>query len=86
MAIEFMGETYEEHHCPHCGEMLTPTLGAPGSGWNVILVCQNNDCEFFKGSPDDIQGKRASNVGCRYAVNPDNGYKPFNLLAWRAPV
>jgi hypothetical protein len=86
MAIEFMGETFEEHSCPHCEVQLTPMLGPPGSGWGVILVCQNNQCPFFAGSPEDIQGKRdESNVGCRYAVNPDNGYKPFNMIAWRPP-
>ncbi|MBN2139601.1 MAG: hypothetical protein JW718_01225 [Desulfovibrionaceae bacterium] len=73
----------EDHDCPYCKKPLEPWVAPPESGWGVILVCNNNDCPFFVGSDKDIHNKRDdSNLGCRYALNPDNGYKPFNLVAW----
>lgn len=84
MKFEYAGIVTEldDLECPHCDAPLEPFLGPPGSGWGVILVCWNNDCPHHKGSDKDIANKRDdSNLGCRYAVNPDNGYKPFNLVA-----
>lgn len=73
----------EKRYCPHCHQELTLWLAPPDSGWGEILVCFNNECVFYKGSRDDILHKSADmqHLGCRYAENPDNGYKPFNLLA-----
>lgn len=73
----------ETHRCPHCQSELASWIGPPESGWGEILVCNNNDCPFFRGSNQDITHKDEDNsLGCRYAVNPDNGYKPFALLSW----
>jgi hypothetical protein len=69
--------------CPHCGVALDSWIGPPESMWGEILVCNNNDCTFFLGSSNELCEQSAKeNLGCRYAVDPDNGYKPFNLLAW----
>lgn len=84
MKFEYAGivTEYEDLNCPHCGRPLEPWLGPPDSGWGVILVCWNDQCPHHVGSDDAICNKRGdSNLGCRYAVNPDNGYQPFNLLA-----
>ena len=78
------GDTYEfeDRICPHCNTPLEPWLGPPDSGWGIVLVCNNNKCSHYTGSADDILHRRDdSNLGCRYAENPDNGYKPFNLVA-----
>ena len=73
----------EQRNCPHCGQPLNPWLGPPESGWGEILVCNNNECSFFKGSPHMIrQTEEESPLGCRYAEDPDNGYTPFSLVAW----
>lgn len=73
---------YQDVICPHCGKPLEPWPAPPGTGWGIILVCWNNKCPHYVDSPDDILNRRdESHLGCRYAVNPDNGYKPFNLLA-----
>ncbi|WP_419787519.1 hypothetical protein [Pseudodesulfovibrio sp.] len=72
----------EDRDCPHCGKPMTPWLPPGETGWGVILVCENNNCSFYLGSESDIANKRdGSHLGCRYALNPDNGYKPINLLA-----
>lgn len=72
----------EDHDCPHCGKPMEAWLAPPDSGWGVILVCYNNQCPHYKGSDKDIVNKRDDcTLGCRYALNPDNGYKPFNLVA-----
>lgn len=72
----------EDHDCPHCNVPLTPRIGPPDSGWGIILVCDNNECSYYKGSDKEIINKRSDcTLGCRYAENPDNGYKPFNLVA-----
>ena len=73
----------ETRYCPHCNAQLEEWIGPPESGWGILLVCQNNDCEFYRGSADDILHKGEDNrgLGCRYAENPDHGYKPLNLLA-----
>ncbi len=76
----------EERFCPHCKSQLEPWIAPPESGWGEILVCNNNQCPFFKNSGDTILYKDEDKpFGCRYAENPDNGYKPFNLLAWVGP-
>lgn len=78
-----MGVKLEERNCPHCGKPMEPYAPPPETGWNVILVCNNNDCPYYAGSPESIENKRCdSNIGCRYAVNPDNGYKEFALVSW----
>ncbi len=72
----------EDHDCPHCKEPLKPWLGPPESGWGVLLVCNNNECSYYKDSDKEIINKRDdSKLGCRYAENPENGYKSFNLVA-----
>ena len=84
MKFEYAGivTELEDKICPHCQKPLEPWLGPPDSGWGVILVCYNNECPHYAGSNNDIAGKRDdSKLGCRYAENPENGYKPFNLLA-----
>jgi len=69
--------------CPHCGVALEPWLGPPESGWGEILVCNNNECSFFKGSPSTIRHtEEGSALGVRYAEDPDNDYIPFSLVAW----
>ena len=73
----------EERFCPHCGSKLETWIGPPESGWGEILVCNNNECRYYRDSKTDILYKdEDKNLGCRYAENPDNGYKPFALLAW----
>ncbi len=73
----------QDRFCPHCGAKLESWIGPPESGWGEILVCNSNDCTFFRTSNTDILHRReGSKLGCRYAVDPDNGYKSFNLLAW----
>lgn len=84
MEFTYRGHVYhfEERTCPHCGSQLEPWVAPPASGWDVVLVCNNDKCPHYDGSSHDIEGKRdGSRLGCRYAENPDNGYKPFNLLA-----
>ncbi len=84
MKFEYAGivTELEDKDCPHCGKPLEPWLGPPDSGWGIILVCWNNQCPHYVGSDNAIANKRDdSNLGCRYAVNPDNGYQSFNLLA-----
>lgn len=72
----------EDRVCPHCSTAMEPWVAPPQSGWAVILVCNNNKCPHYNGSNEEIENKRGdSNLGCRYAEDPDNGYKPFNLLA-----
>ena len=72
----------EDHNCPHCNKPLEPWVAPPDTGWSVILVCNNNQCPHYVNSDKDIINKRDdSNLGCRYAENPENGYKPFNLIA-----
>jgi len=72
----------EDRNCPHCGKLMGPWLPPGESGWGVILVCENNNCKYYLGSEDDIAHKREdSHLGCRYALDPANGYKPVNVLA-----
>lgn len=72
----------EDHDCPHCGKPMEPWLPPAETGWDVILICNSNSCPFYLGSEDDIAFKREdSHLGCRYALNPQNGYKPVNVLA-----
>lgn len=81
--FEYKGVTLEERDCPHCQKRLEPWLGPPDTGWGVILVCNNNECSYYAGSKDDILNRREeSNLGCRYAEDPDNKYVPFALVAW----
>ena len=73
----------EERTCPHCGSKLEIWTAPPETGWDEILVCNNNECTYYRNSKCDILYKdEDQNLGCRYAENPDNGFKPFNLLAW----
>jgi hypothetical protein len=73
----------EERYCPHCEEKLQNWVAPPDTGWGEILVCFNNECPHYAGSPDEIENKGDANraLGCRYAENPDNNYRSFNLLA-----
>jgi hypothetical protein len=69
--------------CPHCNTTLDSWLPPPDTGWEEIFVCPNNECPYFKGSDEQILGKRDdSNLGVRYAIDPCNDYKPFNLLSY----
>ncbi len=71
------------HVCPHCGSELETWIAPPETWWGEILVCNNNECPYFKDSNESIYNKRDdSRLGCRYAIDPGNEYKPFNLLAW----
>ncbi|EPR31412.1 hypothetical protein dsat_1001 [Alkalidesulfovibrio alkalitolerans DSM 16529] len=75
--------TYAERFCPHCGDKLCEWEAPPETWWGIILVCNNNDCSYFKGSNDEIAGKRDdSGLGTRYAEDPKLDYAPFNLLSW----
>lgn len=77
----------EKRLCPHCGQPLEIWIGPPESGWGELLVCNNNGCCYYTGSQTDIRYKDEDNhLGCRYAENPDNDYKPFALLAWMPNV
>lgn len=72
----------EDHNCPHCGNPMEAWLAPPETGWEVLLMCNSNACPFYLGSEEDIAHKReGSHLGCRYALNPQNGYKPVNVLA-----
>jgi hypothetical protein len=76
----------ETRVCPHCGSTLGEWIAPPETGWGMIVVCNNNDCPFFVKSGCSIEHKDPDNpFGCRYAENPENGYKPFNILAWLGP-
>ena len=73
----------DTRNCPHCGEALEAWVGPPESGWGEILVCNNNECPYFKGSPSTIRNtEEGSPLGCRYAEDPANSYIPFSLVAW----
>lgn len=75
--------TYGTHYCPHCGQQLEVWLAPPETWWGEILVCCNNECSFFLNSNNNIHNKRDdSGLGCRYAIDPNNEYRPFNLLSW----
>jgi len=78
-----MGSDEKKFDCPHCGEELQTWVAPPDSGWGEILVCFNNKCPHFVGSATDIENKGSDNrsMGCRYALDPANKYRPFNLLA-----
>ncbi|WP_285905596.1 hypothetical protein [Pseudodesulfovibrio pelocollis] len=72
----------KDHDCPHCNRAMEPWLAPPETGWGVILICNNNSCPFYLGSEEDIENKRDdSHLGCRFALDPGNGYKPVNVLA-----
>ncbi len=73
----------EERFCPHCKQKLEPWIAPPETWWGEILVCNNNECPYYKDSDKTIYNKRSdSRLGTRYAEDPGNGYKPFNLLSW----
>ena len=68
---------------PTASSAWSPGSGPRDTGWGVILVCNNNECSYYAGSKDDILNRREeSNLGCRYAEDPDNKYIPFALVAW----
>jgi hypothetical protein len=62
---------------------MTAWVAPPETMWGEIYVCFNNKCPFYRTSPDLIENKGGGNrlLGCRYAEDPANGYKSFNLLA-----
>ena len=69
--------------CPHCCAPLESWLGPPESGWGEILVCNNNACSYFAGSPGTIRNtEEGQPLGTRYAEDPDNDFTPFSLVAW----
>ena len=69
--------------CPHCGAVLEAWIGPPESGWGEILVCNNNECPYFKGSPGSSRNtEEGQPLGTRYAEDPANSYQSFSLLAW----
>lgn len=81
---EYAGVVTElpDKDCPHCGKRLDAWLAPPETGWGVILICNNNNCPHYLGSEGDIMHKRDdSHLGCRYAEDPANGFKPVNVLA-----
>jgi hypothetical protein len=46
------------------------------------VVSNNTPAPHYHNSETQNNNNRHdSNLGCRYAENPDNGYKPFNLVA-----
>lgn len=73
----------ETRYCPYCGRELTAWVAPAETMWGEILVCFNNACPFYRGSAEDIENKGEANrlLGCRYAENPSNDYRSFNLLA-----
>lgn len=79
----YKGCELEERDCPHCGVRLEPWVGPPDSGWGVILTCNNNSCPYYCESQDGgiLHVDEDIKMGCRYAENPDNGYKCFALAA-----
>ena len=69
--------------CPHCGTVLAAWVGPPESGWGEILVCNNNECSYFKGSPNTIRHtEEGCPLGTRYAEDPANNYTSFSLVSW----
>jgi hypothetical protein len=73
----------QTRYCPYCKQPLEKWLAPPDTGWGEILVCFNNNCEFYTGSKDDIlyKGEDQRHLGCRYAEDPSNNFESFNLLA-----
>ncbi len=76
-----------DHTCPHCDKALDSWIGPPESGWGELFVCNNDECHFFLTSNSSLieQGAKES-MGVRYAVDPMNKCRPFNLLAWMPPA
>lgn len=73
----------ETRHCPHCDCQLEEWAGPPETGWGLILVCNNNDCEYYLSSNDCLVEQGGKDMlGFRYAEDPDNKYTSFNLLSW----
>lgn len=69
--------------CPHCGATLEPWIGPPESGWGEILVCNSMTCPYFLGSNNCLVEQGAKDMlGFRYAEDPDNKYKSFNLVCY----
>ncbi|WP_051444903.1 hypothetical protein [Desulfocurvus vexinensis] len=69
--------------CPHCGQPLKPWLGPPETMWGVLLVCPSNQCPLFQSSNDCVtEFNPESKIGFRYAEDPANDYKSFNLAAY----
>lgn len=78
-----MSDIATDHKCPHCGELLQPWEGPPETGWGLILVCCNNQCPLFASSNEDVTDfNPESKLGFRYAEDPLNGYKSFNLASY----
>lgn len=74
----------EQRFCPHCNEEMEYWLAPPESGWGYIYICFNNQCEFYRGSVDEIEnkGEDKRRLGCRYAEDPSNYDRPVNILAY----
>lgn len=73
--------------CPHCNTELDSWMGPPETMWGEIFVCNNDDCSFYLSSNESLcdQGAKES-MAVRYAVDPMNHDKPFNLLSWMPPA
>jgi hypothetical protein len=72
----------EKRTCPHCRTELEPWEAAPETGWGLLMVCNNNGCEFFRGSKESIEQQGGSKRGYRYAEDPDKNNDPLALVCW----
>lgn len=73
----------DNRQCPHCNCTLDPWIGPPESGWGMILVCNNDDCTWYRNSNKDIQEQGGKDMlGYKYAEDPANNYEAMNLVCW----
>ncbi len=73
----------EQHTCPHCNSVLESWIGPPETGWGELFVCNSNECVHFLTSNTCLTSQGGKDCqGFRYAIDPDNKNKPFNLLSW----
>lgn len=77
----------EQRICPHCDIELESWIGPPETMWGEIFVCNNDECVYYLSSNDCLseQGAKES-LAFRYAVDPMNNDKSFNLLSWMPPA
>ncbi|MFP4070932.1 MAG: hypothetical protein ACLFTB_02685 [Desulfovibrionales bacterium] len=75
-------EKKEVRYCPHCNHALESWAPPPETFWNELLVCNNNECEYYTGSAKDIAEQGGSHRACRYAEEVDSNYRPIALCSW----